>query len=169
MDESMDRQGVTSVELSEVLQAKEKIMRLLSVAEEQTECLESLIALKLGDLHLPPEQDLAIASLFQASLPIKLAMTRATERLALRLEQQIVDLRQRKEKYDQEITNRRLAILTVLSAVFLPLTLFTGIWGMNFEHMPELTKPYSYPLALLFMITIALTMIFYFWKTGWFR
>ncbi|KAL3942271.1 MAG: hypothetical protein SGBAC_003510 [Bacillariaceae sp.] len=169
MDEAMDLQGVTCVELSEILHVKQQAMRLLSVAEEQTECLESLTVLNLEDLRLPPEQDSDMASLFRASLPILLAMTRATERLALRLEQQIVDLRQRKEKYEQEVMNRRLAMLTVLSAVFLPLTLFTGIWGMNFENMPELNKPYSYPLALLFMITIAFTMIQYFRKTGWFR
>ncbi|CAJ1940178.1 unnamed protein product [Cylindrotheca closterium] len=169
LDESMDKHGVTSVEVSEILRAKEQVMRLLSVAEEQTECLESLTALNLEELRLPPEQDSTMASLFHASLPILLAMTRATERLALRLEQRVMDLRRRLQTNEQEKMNRRLGVLTVLSAVFLPLTLFTGIWGMNFENMPELNKPYSYPLALLFMIMIAFTMISYFWKAGWFR
>ena len=161
MDEAMDRE-VTSVELDEIIQAKDQALRLLSVAEEQTECLESLKAVHVEGL------DDTLAPV-QASLSILLASARATERLALRLEKSIVDLRQRCEGHEQEIMNRRLAILTVLSAVFLPLTLFTGIWGMNFQNMPELYEPYAYPLALGFMLTIAALMVFYFWKTGWFR
>eukprot|EP00980_Cylindrotheca_fusiformis_P005903 scaffold1242_cov123-Cylindrotheca_fusiformis.AAC.12 len=161
MDEAMDR-SITSVELDEIIQAKDQLLRLLAVAEEQTECLESLIEVRVEGL------DNSMARV-QASLPILLATARATERLALRLEKQIVDLRHRSEGHEQEITNRRLAMLTVLSAVFLPLTLFTGIWGMNFENMPELTEPYAYPLALMFMICVAMLMIFYFWKSGWFR
>jgi len=35
--------------------------------------------------------------------------------------------------------NQRLALLTILSAIFMPLTLLSGIWGMNFENMPELS------------------------------
>lgn len=161
MDEAMDRE-ITSVDLDEIIQAKDQLLRLLSVAEEQTECLESLIAVHVEGL------DNSMAPV-QASLPILLATARATERLASRLEKHIVDLRQRCEGYEQEITNRRLAVLTVLSAVFLPLTLFTGIWGMNFDNMPELEKPHAYPVALMFMIGIAMLMVFYFWKAGWFR
>jgi Mg2+ and Co2+ transporter CorA len=161
IDESMDR-DVTSVELDEIIHAKDQVLRLLSVAEEQTECLESLTAVHVEGL------DNSMAPV-QASLPILLATARATERLACRLEKQIVDLRQRSEGHEQELTNRRLAILTVLSAVFLPLTLFTGIWGMNFQNMPELDQPHAYPLALVFMITVAMLMVFCFWKAGWFR
>lgn len=88
--------------------------------------------------------------------------------MALRLEKQIADLRQRHEGHQQEKINRRLAVLTVISAVFLPLTLFSGIWGMNFSYMPELNNPYGYFLALFLMLFTASSMIFYFWRSGWF-
>ena len=39
---------------------------------------------------------------------------------------------------------------------------------MNFEYMPELKNPIAYPLALLAMLTIAVSMICFFWRTGWF-
>ena len=158
MDESMDR-DIASVELEEIIEAKDQLLRILSVAEEQTECLESLAAVEVTGLDLVP---------VKSSLSILQATAGATERLALRLEKHIIDLRQRSEGHEQEKMNRRLAVLTVLSAVFLPLTLFTGIWGMNFENMPELTEPYAYPLALMFMLSVAGLMMCYFRKTGWF-
>jgi Mg2+ and Co2+ transporter CorA len=158
MDESMDR-DITRVHLNEIIEVKDQLLRLLSVAEEQTECLESLAAAETEGLNFTS---------LKGSLSILLASAGATERMGLRLEKQVMDLRQRSENHEQEIMNRRLAVLTVLSAVFLPLTLFTGIWGMNFQNMPELTKPYSYPLALGFMIALAGTMICYFRKSGWF-
>jgi magnesium transporter len=69
----------------------------------------------------------------------------------------------------QEKTNRRLNMLTILSAIFLPMTLMTGIWGMNFETMPELTYSYSYPIALGSMVLVGCGMYFYFRRTGWFE
>lgn len=131
MDEAMD-QDINNVELQEIISAKDQLLRLLSVAEEQSECLESLAAAE----SLAEGLDFAPV---RGSLSILLATAGATERMALRLEKHISDLRQRHEGHGQEIMNRRLAILTVFSAIFLPLTLFTGIWGMNFEYMPELT------------------------------
>ena len=59
--ESADRLGTKGVDLMEIHSAKEQAMRLFSVAEEQTECLESLVALKLGDSHLSLEQNAAVA------------------------------------------------------------------------------------------------------------
>ena len=52
----------------------------------------------------------------------------------------------------QERANRRLGILTLLSAIFMPLTFMAGIWGMNFEGMPELKVPLAYPSVLGIMI-----------------
>jgi hypothetical protein len=52
--------------------------------------------------------------------------------------------------------------LTVLSAVFLPLTLVAGIYGMNFEHMPELDERYAYFFVLGFMLFIGAGMLGFF-------
>jgi magnesium transporter len=58
-------------------------------------------------------------------------------------------------------------VLTVLSAIVLPLTLISGIYGMNFQHMPELAIPWAYPLTWLVMLGIAGTMLIYFWRKKW--
>jgi magnesium transporter len=68
----------------------------------------------------------------------------------------------------QDRTSRRLAVLTVLSAVFLPLTLLAGIYGMNFQVMPELTYPWGYPAVLTLMVAIGVGMILFFRSRGWF-
>ncbi len=68
----------------------------------------------------------------------------------------------------QEITNRRLGRLTILSMIFMPITLLTGIWGMNFDFMPELHIEFGYLIALGSMVLIGVGLYFYFKKLGWF-
>ena len=80
----------------------------------------------------------------------------------------MTELRVRFAANQQDRTNHRLAVLTVLSAVFLPLTLMAGIWGMNFAFMPELGYRYAYPMALGAMVAIAIGAIAYFRSRGWF-
>jgi len=60
-------------------------------------------------------------------------------------------------------------VLTVVSAVLLPLTVITGIYGMNFEHMPELGWFYGYAFALGLMVCVAGAMLMVFLRLGWLR
>jgi magnesium transporter len=76
-------------------------------------------------------------------------------------------LRQRESEYTNQKTNRRLGLLSVLSAIFLPLTLLTGIFGMNFENMPGLELSWAYPALLLSMLVIGLLLWRYFVRRGW--
>jgi len=64
-------------------------------------------------------------------------------------------------------TNEVMKVLTIMSSIFIPLTFLAGIYGMNFEFMPELHKQWSYPILLGLMAAIALFMTFYFWRKGW--
>lgn len=57
--------------------------------------------------------------------------------------------------------------LAVVSAIILPLTLIAGIYGMNFENMPELRSPYGYWLTLAAMAVITIGLLIYFWRRGW--
>jgi len=57
--------------------------------------------------------------------------------------------------------------LTLISTIMLPLTLIAGIYGMNFEHMPELKWANGYYFALGMMGTVALAIIVYFKRKGW--
>ena len=71
----------------------------------------------------------------------------------------------------QARTNDVISLLTIVSAIFIPLTFLVGVWGMNFDpdaspwNMPELRAYYGYPLALLFMLCVAVGMyVFFKWK-----
>ncbi len=65
-------------------------------------------------------------------------------------------------------TNDVMKFLALISATMLPLTLLTGIYGMNFNNMPLANSPYGYFAALGVMILIFLGLIVYFWRKGWF-
>ena len=64
-------------------------------------------------------------------------------------------------------TNEVMKILAVFSSIMLPLSLVAGIYGMNFDNMPELHSANGYYLTLGFMILIAAALLFYFWRKGW--
>ncbi|SIG07422.1 magnesium and cobalt transport protein CorA [Mycobacteroides abscessus subsp. abscessus] len=66
-------------------------------------------------------------------------------------------------------TNRVMKVLTVITTIFMPLTFIAGIYGMNFEHMPELEWESGYFATLLVMLTIGLAMFAWFKKKGWFK
>ena len=85
-----------------------------------------------------------------------------------RLEENVKDLHQQFLLAIQDRTGSRLQILTILSAIFLPLTLIAGIYGMNFENMPGLDLPYAYHVVLGFMAAVAIGMLAFFFKKGWF-
>ena len=64
-------------------------------------------------------------------------------------------------------TNDVMKVLAVFSSIMLPLTLIAGIYGMNFENMPELHSEYGYYGALTLMFIIGVGLLFYFWRKGW--
>ena len=63
--------------------------------------------------------------------------------------------------------NEVMKVLTVISTVFIPLTLLTGIYGMNFTNMQELSWPYSYSILLITMAVLGTIMLAYFRKIEW--
>jgi len=69
------------------------------------------------------------------------------------------------------IANRMNSImktLTLVSTIIIPMTLATGLYGMNFDYMPELRWKYGYPVFLLGLATLGLSMYFYMKKKKWF-
>jgi len=72
--------------------------------------------------------------------------------------------------YLSSVSNRMnevMKVLTVIATVFIPLTFIAGVYGMNFEHMPELAWRWAYPAVWAIMILIGGAMIVYFWRKGW--
>jgi len=66
-------------------------------------------------------------------------------------------------------TNEVMRVLTIMASIFIPLTFIAGIYGMNFEHMPELAMPYAYPAVWFVMLATAGAMLHYFRRKGWIR
>ena len=74
------------------------------------------------------------------------------------------------EAYLSVVSNRLneiMKVLTIFSAVMLPLTFIAGVYGMNFDNMPELHSTYGYYATWGFMITVAVVMLSFFWRKGW--
>lgn len=63
--------------------------------------------------------------------------------------------------------NEIMKVLTVIASVFIPLSFIAGVYGMNFETMPELGWRFGYPAALLLMLGCALGLLWYFRRKGW--
>jgi magnesium transporter len=64
--------------------------------------------------------------------------------------------------------NQIMKTLTIFSVIFMPLTFIVGVYGMNFEHMPELKSVYGYPGVWLVMLFSVVAMVIYFRKKKWF-
>jgi magnesium transporter len=64
--------------------------------------------------------------------------------------------------------NEVMKTLTVVSVFFMPLTFIVGVYGMNFENMPELHWKYGYFFIIGLMILLLLGMVYYFKKKKWF-
>ena len=66
------------------------------------------------------------------------------------------------------VMNQIIKTLTIVSTIF-ALTFIAGIYGMNFENMPELKWKYGYLYSLVLMSLIALFQAYFLWKRGWFQ
>lgn len=64
-------------------------------------------------------------------------------------------------------TNDVIKFLTIFSSIILPLSLIAGIYGMNFDNMPELKSRYGYFITLGSMFFVTVGLLFYFWRKGW--
>ncbi len=63
--------------------------------------------------------------------------------------------------------NAVMKVLTIIATIFIPLTFIAGIYGMNFDYMPELHFRWAYPVVWLIMIVITLGMILFFRRKKW--
>ena len=63
--------------------------------------------------------------------------------------------------------NRTMTLLTVITSIFMPLTLITGWYGMNFRYMPELEQKWAYPAVLVLCLVIVIACLWYFKKKKW--
>ncbi|MCM3702528.1 magnesium/cobalt transporter CorA [Paenibacillus macerans] len=75
-----------------------------------------------------------------------------------------------REAYQSAIANRAneiMRVFTAITTIFIPLTLITGIYGMNFDNMPEIHSQYGYFIVLGIMLVLGLGMFYIFRKRDW--
>jgi magnesium transporter len=64
-------------------------------------------------------------------------------------------------------TNEVMKVLTIMASIFIPLTFMAGLYGMNFEYLPELHYRWAYPALLGVMAGVVIGMLVYFRRRGW--
>ncbi|MGD9498650.1 MAG: CorA family divalent cation transporter, partial [Armatimonadota bacterium] len=74
------------------------------------------------------------------------------------------------DTYLSSVSNRLnevMKVLTIIATIFMPLSFIAGVYGMNFQYMPELSVPWAYPAVLAVMLGLGLGMLAYFRRRGW--
>ena len=139
---------------------KKLVAHLSIIFEEQHHCITTLQTI---------ESEFFDISAFREYFRDSLANLEYTIRSAGRQQAHLSGLHQHYLLTLQDRTNKRLRLLTIISAVFMPLTLIAGIYGMNFLNMPKLKWNYGYPIIIVIMFSLAGLLLWMFYRKGWFR
>lgn len=134
---------------------------------------------KLSEFNAYYDQLTAIGELMQSHASHSLVQTsedwsnytHRTERLQNHVQllmENVIQLRELYQSQQDAKQNRIMEILTIVTTLFLPLTLLTGWYGMNFANMPELQWQYGYPAVIAAAVIIVLLEILYFKKKRFF-
>ncbi len=150
----------TTVDARDILDLKRTVTPLGVLFEDQMTCVMELHQSRSETLRLETIHT-EVAELLQ---DLQRGMT-----IIARLEDRVRDLYQFHLQTLEETTNRRLKVLTVLAAVYLPSTLIAGIYGMNFQYIPILGMRFGYAAALTIMIGLVIGQLWFFHRRGWFR
>jgi len=153
-------QGQNMIDMRNILKLKKNIGRINIMIEDQLYCINTIqiyegVAFDIG------KQRRNFNNLEDE--------VRNGFRFLGRYETRLEDIHKHFELMLQEKTNNRLKVLTIVAAIFLPLNLIAGIYGMNFEYIPTLKWDFGYHAALAVMIFVAFGMVYYFYRNGWFR
>jgi magnesium transporter len=157
----MDEQP-TMIKLEEILRIRDISLFVQGVAEEQNTCLDML-----HDMDMV--SDGVDFAKIEGALSMLVKTSEKNELLCKHLESRVDGLKNAFAAHQQDRLNRRLAMLTIVSAIFLPLTFLAGVYGMNFDNMPELHYEYSYFILWGSFCFVAVSMTLFFYLHGWFN
>lgn len=139
---------------SEILKIKRKLLRLRSFYEQMSDIADELVR---NDIRLFAEKKLRYFRDYGQS----------TDKLASKVDMLRESLVQLREAYQASIDlklNNTMKFFTVIATIFLPLTLITSWYGMNFVHMPELKWRYGYIYVIALSAAVAVGCIVWFKK-----
>jgi len=143
--------------LEQIMELKRSVLRLRRISSKQ---MDIFYRMSRGEIHLIPQPMLPFYR------DIYDHLIRVTD-----LAENYRDLiGGALEAYLSVVSNRMneiMKVLTIFSAIMLPLTFIAGLYGMNFDNLPELHWAYSYFVVLAIMLVVAVGMLIFFWKRGW--
>ena len=142
----------------ELMSCEQDISQLSDIIEDQYVGFGILVSIDMPNLN--GEDVEQTAKLVKGFKPMDKSMQR--------LEKKTESLRLQYALIQQEKSTRKINVLTIVQAVFVPLTFLAGIYGMNFINMPGLKLEYGYLYAWVVFIGIASALMTYFYKKGWF-
>jgi len=158
LEDRMDRDP-DEVEAEEICRMRSDLVTLGALVSDQLTAVQAMSATARSFFQVEDAREYVSCALVNLQ---------SADRSLDWLDNRIGTLRSGFEMHAQDQTNRRLNILTILSAIFNPATLLAGVWGMNFAAMPELGWHFGYPMALGLMFAIGWLMFQLFRSGGWF-
>lgn len=150
----------SDLDMARLTTLKAEVERLAVIADDLLFCASALLLIKTNSFNIERQRDLYRDLADQC---------RNFSNWIDALSDQLRDIHSEYTLVVQRRTEDRVNLLTIVTAIFLPLTLITGIYGMNFRGMPELRWSLGYVFALGLMVVIGLGSALYFRRHGWFR
>lgn len=143
--------------LSDIMNIKRSVLRLRRISVKQ---MEILLRISRGEF------DLIAPALLPFYRDIYDHIVRVTD-LAESYRDLITGLLDAHLSVVSNRLNEVMKVLTIFSAIMMPLTFIVGVYGMNFDNMPELHSRFGYFIVLGVMAVVASGMLLFFWKRGW--
>lgn len=162
-DEVID--SPTPITLHKIYRVRRELLQLRRAIWPQRDAINTLI--RDGNALISPEVRIYLRDCYDHTVQV-MDMVETYRELAAGL----------MDVYLSAVSNRMneiMKLLTVVSAIFIPLTFVAGVYGMNFNpekspyNMPELNWYWGYPACLVFMGVIAGGLVVLFWRRGWFK
>ena len=149
-----------SLVIKDMMKLKRQVEDFLNIAEDQLFCN---VSIKRVNILISNTREI-LNYIDDLTDDIERGIT-----IISRLNDRITDYHNYFQTTINEKTNSRLRLLTIISSIFLPITLIAGIFGMNFDYIPGTDWIYGYQATILFMIMISILLISIFYIRGWFK
>jgi Mg2+ and Co2+ transporter CorA len=150
--------NVEDVSSKDLWSCERDIHSLSDIIEDQYVSFEALVSLSY--VAIESQDNFQLRGLIKGFEPLDKAM--------LRLENKAESLRLHYMLFQQEKSTKKINLLTIVQAVFVPLTFIAGVYGMNFINMPELNWRLGYLYVWFAFIALASLLLLYFYRKGWF-
>ena len=147
------------VSTNDLAHLRAQVENLVSLVENQLYCISGLNASD-NELLQDPHRKAYVQDL--------LSETEIMQSGVYRLETRVKDLYNDYQAVGNERVEKRLRLLTIVSAITLPLGLLAGLLGMNVGGVPGITVPFGFIIVIVLMVLIILVEIWYFSRKGWF-